>query len=119
MDEHDYFNYSGGLDLEAFERDVQDQIALLEAYGKECADDRTQIHYITMYYDPETKRFQDEDGYVIWCPEVLVPRQMIQIFLAQKSYFYATLYGGTTIIELFWLDDEENEGYSIPPWNPD
>lgn len=96
--------------------DVRSQIEFDQERIDQYSRDRSEPNLIALYWNPEMKKFEDEDGYIVWNPEVLVPPWMIQLFKAQKSYFYGTLHGGNTIIELFWPEDDE-EDYDSPPWN--
>lgn len=83
---------------------------------------RSEPNMIALYWDDTQNKFIDEGGYIVWNPEALVPAWMIQLFKAQKSYFYGAMHGGNTIIELFWPEydddiwDPENR-FGSPPWN--
>lgn len=92
------------------EQYILDEIQDSLEYREKIAKDKSEVHYISLWYYTDIRKFTNDDGVIINTPEALVPSWMISIFLEQKSYFYATIDGGNTIIELFWPNSDNDEG---------
>ena len=92
---------------------IQDQDQDLRDWAHQLETDRSEPHNVALYYRPDIKKFETEDGEILWNPQILVPQWIIDQFRAQKSYIYVPIHGGNTIIELFWGTDRSQ---SLPPW---
>lgn len=102
--------YLSDISMEYFDDLVESELQDSKDLIHQFETDRSEPHFLALWYDPSIKKFRDECGTIIFNPEALVPKYMIDIFKAQKSYFYGTMHGGNTIVELFW--DETPD----PPW---
>lgn len=70
---------------------------------EEVLQDADNPFFVGFFYNEETKRFVDEDGYIVWNVfEFITPNDLI-LFRESKGYFltrHRTLKG--VFIELYW-----------------